>query len=128
MKTPEERLTEALRKSETKLQLISESSKDYITILDLDFKIRFINRIELGFSEADMIGIPLYNFLPRNQQSFVKGVYEEVVEERVAKTYETYFTKKEKDPLFLLKSQYSLMSEDYQSYCQSEGIQSLRQK
>ena len=92
MKIPEERLNEALRKNETKLQIIAESSQDYILMLDLDFKIQYVNRIELGFSEEDIIGVPLYNLLPKNQQPFVKIIYEEVVETEKAKTYETYLT------------------------------------
>ena len=72
MKISKETFQEVLRKSETKLRIIAESSPDYILMLDLDFKIRYDNRIELGFSKEDIIGVPLYNLLPKNQQSFVK--------------------------------------------------------
>lgn len=92
MKTPKERFKEILRKNETKFQIIAESSPDYITILDLDFKVYYVNRIELGFSEEDMIGVPLYSLVPKNQQAFIKRIYEEVVKTGKTITHENSVT------------------------------------
>jgi len=92
MKIHKEQFNEALRKSETKLRILAESSPDYITMLDLDFKIRYINRVELGFSKEDMIGVPYYNLLPKNQQALAKRIYEEIVEKGETKTFETWIT------------------------------------
>jgi PAS domain S-box-containing protein len=81
---------EALKESEATIRLITESSIDHIMLVDLDFKLRFINRVELGFTKEQLLGKPIYIFLPFELQNRVKGYYEEVIETRKPKTHEMY--------------------------------------
>lgn len=88
--TDRQKIEEALKESEARLRSITESSIDHIIVIDLDFKILFINRIEHGFTEEQLMGKPIYTFLPSDLQNRVKGFYEEVIATSQPKTHEMY--------------------------------------
>ncbi|MCK4848408.1 MAG: PAS domain S-box protein, partial [Candidatus Heimdallarchaeota archaeon] len=77
--------------SKEKLQSLIDASFDYIMILNLEYKIQFLNRAAPGASIEELIGIPLYTLVETEHQGRIKGYLDDVVKTRKAVRYETSY-------------------------------------
>ena len=80
--------------------MVAESSADYIMMLDLDFKIQFINRTEEGLTKEQVIGTPLYLLVEEKDQSRVKRAFEEVVQKKLPINYETTYIRPDNSTIY----------------------------
>jgi len=80
---------EALRESEEKFRLISESSPDHIFIQDRDLRYTWVLNPQLGLRPKDMIGKTDYDILSKEDADLVTTVKRQVLETRKTIPYET---------------------------------------
>ncbi len=89
--TERKKADNALRESEYKLRLITDSSSDYILMLDENLNIQFINRVEPGLDKEKLIGTPLYEYVDEHDKDRVKNILQEVINKNEMRRYDTIF-------------------------------------
>lgn len=83
---------QALRESEAKMRSIMDSSPDYVMLLDLEQRIRFINRTMPEHEADDVIGRDVYSFVDGRFHSTMRACFERVVATRGPDSYEVEYT------------------------------------
>ncbi len=69
-----------LKESEEKWRSMTENSPDFIITLNKDENIKFINKIEvLSLGMDDVIGKPVYNFIPEKSKNSAKECFKRVL-------------------------------------------------
>jgi len=63
---------EILKESEEKWRMLAENVPDFITLVDSEFKILFINRVLPGWKLSEVIGRPIIDFHPSEEHSRVR--------------------------------------------------------
>ena len=86
--------------SEVKLHSLIDASFDYIMMLDLEYKIQFINRASPVATIEGLIGLPLYTLVESEHQRRVKGYLDEVVKTRKSVRYETSYTQPDSEVIY----------------------------
>lgn len=71
---------EALETSEEKWRLLHERSKEFIMILDRDANIRFSSHDLGDFTLEQMLGNPVYKYVPKRSREVMKACFERVLE------------------------------------------------
>ena len=83
---------EALRESEARWRSLTESSPDYIVVLDADLNIQFMNHALPGQNISDLIGLPLHTFVAtKEQQAEIKTILSSALQTGEATIYETEY-------------------------------------
>ena len=83
------RALEALRESEARWRSLTENSPDHVLLLDADLCIEFANYASPGLTAEELIGTPLYSYVPEAQQSEIRGILEKVLRTGEPTSYET---------------------------------------
>lgn len=83
---------EALKHSEGFLRSITESSPDYIMILDRDANIQYINMTLPGTSTEEVIGTSVYNYLEGNNALIMKDSLQNVIKKASPCSHEVQHT------------------------------------
>ncbi len=91
----ERKLSEhALRTSEEKWRSLTENSPDHIMLLDLDYRIQFINRTTAGLTKEEVLGRSYLDFIPAGFQTVAETCFEHVLLSGKPDSFETeYHTK-----------------------------------
>jgi PAS domain S-box-containing protein len=84
-----------LSESEELWRSITNSSPDHIMILDKELNIQFVNYASPGMAIEDLIGTPLYNYVPEEKQNEVRVILEGVLHTLKDARYETTYTSPE---------------------------------
>lgn len=73
------RLAEQARvESEETLREVTANAPDWLMLLDVDLRMRFVNRAWLHFSVADLIGKPLLDYIPIVNRARLEQMYRDV--------------------------------------------------
>jgi PAS domain S-box-containing protein len=80
-----------LRERESKWRSIAEHSPDYISLLDRDATIEFVNRTVPELTVEQVIATPIYDYVPEKFRSAMKACFEPVLETGEPDRYETEF-------------------------------------
>jgi len=86
---------EALRESETWLKLISETSTDFILMIDTDGVVKYINRTLTGLPREEIIGSSFFSYIPDHYQDTVKACFSRVLATGKNDQYETTYPLKD---------------------------------
>jgi PAS domain S-box-containing protein len=81
----------ALRQAEEICTSITGSSPDYIMILDLDGRIRFINRTVPDLTVERVLGTPVYDYIPERFWPTVRACFDQVIRTRQEGIYEVEY-------------------------------------
>ena len=81
---------DALRESEERWRMITESSLDIILLLDRDYNIQFINRT-IGRAKEDVIGTSIFNFVSKKSVPNMKRSFEHVLKTGSPAKYEAEY-------------------------------------
>ena len=82
---------QALRESEARWRSVTETSPDYVMLLDKDLAIEFVNRASPGLTKEELIGTPLYAYVAEDRQVEIKQLLESVLDTAEPSGYETEF-------------------------------------
>ncbi len=85
------KIEKALRSNEERLRNITETSPDYIMMLDSECKIQFTNRVEQGVTLEDLIDTPLYNLVEEEERPRIEKVLKDVIKQNKSTFYETTY-------------------------------------
>ena len=80
---------QALRESEEMLRSVFENVPDFILMLNLDFKIDFINRTNAGMDPEALIGLDIFEFIPDDDANTVRKAFHEALTTRTPQAFET---------------------------------------
>ena len=83
------RTEEALEEERSVLRSLVDNAPDYILILDRGHRLRFINRIDRGFTENMLLGTPAEDFLPEAAREGAHAAIESVFETGQGTSYES---------------------------------------
>ena len=95
---------EALLKSEEQLRSIAEASPDYIIHLDLELRVRYINRIYPKMEKESILGVPIYTLVDKERQVDLKKTLESVIRTGEVVRYETVYNHHGGDDIFFESS------------------------
>ncbi len=82
----------ALQRSEARWRSVAQNSPDHVLLLDTELKIDFVNYPSPGLTIEELIGTPLYKYVPESQQARVRGILENALKTAEPTTYETEFS------------------------------------
>lgn len=85
------RAEEARRQSEAMLRSVTDSSPDFIVLVDREARIAFINRVLPEHSLESVVGRPVYDFLPESERPVVRRSIERVIASGEPDRYETRY-------------------------------------
>ncbi len=88
--------------AETRLQTILETALDYITVMDLDGKFLYLNRVADGRTMSEIIGASAYDFIPPEYHDVYRGAVNRVVATKQPYQYELKTIGSDGSPLWLL--------------------------
>jgi len=89
--TERNKTEEALRESEEKWRSITEYSPDHIMTLDLDYNIVFINHTVPSLTSEQVIGTPVFNYIPEKFHDSVNQSFKRVLQSGQPDQYYTNF-------------------------------------
>jgi PAS domain S-box-containing protein len=81
----------ALRQAEEICASITGSSPDFIMILELDGRIRFINRTVADLTVEGVLGTKIYDYIPERFWPAVRACHEQVIRTREEASYEVEY-------------------------------------
>ncbi len=79
---------------------IIEAMEDYVILLDRDLKVQFVNRLEPGIRQEDVVGVPVYTLANEESQQYTKECLESVLTNEKNITYETLYTRPDGSTVF----------------------------
>ena len=82
---------EELRLNEEKLRKITETSPDFIMMLDLECRIQFINRVVQGIKMEELLGTPLYSLVKEEEAAKIKKLLTYSIKYKRPVYYETSY-------------------------------------
>ena len=82
---------EELRLNEEKLRRITETSPDFIMMLDLECRIQFINRVVQGIKMEELLGTPLYSLVKEEEAAKIKKLLTDSIKYKRSVYYETSY-------------------------------------
>ncbi len=88
----------ALRNSEATLRSITGSAPDYIFMLNLAGEIEFINRTVPDLTVDEVIGTPIYNYVPQKYHQTMRECYDRVKNTGNPDGYEVEYLTKNGEP------------------------------
>ena len=88
MKTARRESTERQR-SETFQRSLTETSPDFIFVLDRDMTIRTVNRVQPGHREEDVVGRSALSFVPPDHQDRLRAAFGQALETRELQSVES---------------------------------------
>ncbi|MHC4946726.1 MAG: PAS domain S-box protein [Planctomycetota bacterium] len=88
-----------LREAEEMRRAITEHSPDYIMLLDCAGTILFINRTVPDLTIADVIGTPVFRYVPERYHDRMRAAFRQVVETGEPAIYEVDYESKDGDVL-----------------------------
>ncbi len=86
-----ERVERELEISRDTLESLVQNAPDFILIVDREHTVTFMNRSSMGVAKEDVLGRPILNFVPAEEQAKVIGAIEHVFETGGHTSYETAF-------------------------------------
>ena len=89
--TEQVQMEEALQASETRWRSLVETSPDHIITLDANLHIEFANFASPGSTVEEMIGTPIYRYLPEVQQPEIMNILQQVLTTGRPTSYETCY-------------------------------------
>ncbi|MBN2030057.1 PAS domain S-box protein [bacterium] len=89
--TERKKAEEAIQEAEKKLRLISIHMSDYIMLLDLDFKIQYINKVGQGLTQEQLLGTQPFLFVDKKEQMKIQRMFRLVKRTRKTVSFETQY-------------------------------------
>lgn len=83
------RIEDELVRSDVTLRTLLEQAPDHIMIIDRERRLKFVNRLELGFTAADVMGQPIEKSVPSGDREMVIEAIESVIRTGERRSYET---------------------------------------
>jgi len=90
----------ALQRSEARWRSVAQNSPDHVLLLDTELKIDFVNYPSPGLTIEELIGTPLYTYVPESQQARVRGILENALRTAEPTSYETEFSTPDGDIIY----------------------------
>ena len=90
----------ALKENEEKWRSLTENSPNHIMLLDLDFKVQFINRTVPDLTKEQVIGKSNFDFLPAEYHKTAKKCFNKVIESKKLEYFETEYITAEGETQF----------------------------
>ncbi len=81
----------ALRKNEEKWRSLTENSPNHIILLDMDYKIRFINHTVPDLTKEQVIGKPVFDFVPSDYHHVALECFKRIIQSGKTDRYETQY-------------------------------------
>jgi len=81
-------VTEKLQASEATWRSLVEHAPQFVSLIDRQGRLQFINRCAPGFTMDQVIGTHLFEFLPPYHAAFMKQVFKKVFEDGERQSYE----------------------------------------
>ena len=82
------------------LRSLTEHSTDVIMILDMETRIRFINRTAAGISSEQVLGTRAYDWVSEDQHPAMRQCFEDALERRMGGRYDTVYTRNDGEILY----------------------------
>ncbi len=86
--TKRKAIEQRLRENEALLRAVTDSVPDWLLMLDLEARIRFINRPMLGIAEQDLVGCNALDHMPEAAREVARAAFRQVIETRAPHVYE----------------------------------------
>ena len=83
------RIEDELVRSDVTLRSLLEHAPDHIVIVDRDRRLKFVNRLELGYEPADVMGEPVEDFVPPGDREKLVEEIEAVLRTGERRSFET---------------------------------------
>jgi PAS domain S-box-containing protein len=90
----------ALQRSEARWRSVAQNSPDHVLLLDTELRIEFVNYPSPGLTIEELMGTPLYNYVPEGQQARVRGILETALKTAEPASYETEFSTQDGDIIY----------------------------
>ena len=91
---------ETLRQSEERLRSITANSPDYIMLLDLDWKLQFVNRTLPELTTDQVIGRQVFKWAPPEQVEKAEKIFEQVAETGRPQIFESSYQNQDGEVLW----------------------------
>jgi len=76
--TERKKAEEKLKENEEKWRALTENTNDIILIADRNHKIKYINKVYPGYKIENVIGNPIYKYMPKEQHNLVRASLDKV--------------------------------------------------